>query len=431
MALGGMMGKRVAFIGVLLGCLVTSVLGSPTNAAEGQFPQPPQSVSTVVTDGSNCIVLDALGNQIWFGETDPHVDALGSALQTIVDAHTDQTTGVAFCTHYEGAAIFVVAPGDDLLQEIANVALEYPDLRVIIRQSGGSISELFTVGAELLKNPVMQGIIVGVAPDMCSGGLLVTVAQEEWPLSVKNERLINDTVEAANGSPLPVKYERGGRSELSTRAVDSQPYWMGGELTYGSSACSSGVPIILDGVRRLLTAGHCTGSTFYNNGNFVGSTYTTSYPGNADFLGDWQLIQGSTYAARVFNGPLDSNSSLSISGAVWGGRPNGSGICNSGRTTGQICRYYVLSSYASFTWSGVTTGPLLRMKHDSTGTGTGADSNGWRPGDSGGPCYFSDGNEGVTAAGIVTGRDVFQPYEIYYCTQLTGVRSWNSTATVG
>jgi len=426
------MRKRTVIAGAVLGCLVTGVLVVPPVNADGTQPlRVGRSVSAVDTKGTDCVTRDESGNQVWFGEADPRVDALGNALQSVVDEHTDQTTGVALCSHYEGAAIFVVSPSDDVRQKIAEVASEFHDLQVITRTAGAPISQLFAVGTKVLKSPEMQGVVVGVAPDMYSGGLLVTVAQEKWPLSENDKRLIDDTVEAINGSPLPLNYEQGGQAELSTRAADSQPYWMGGELTFGTSACSSGVPIVLNGVRRLLTAGHCTGSSFYNNGNFVGSLYTTTYPGNADFLGDWQLIQGSTYGARVFNGPLDSSSSLPISGGVWGGRPNGSAICTSGRTTAQTCRYYVLSSYASFSWSSVPTGPLLKMKHDSSGTGTGADSDGWGPGDSGGPCYYSDGNGGVTAAGIVTGRDVFQPSEIYYCTQLTGVHSWNSNIIVG
>lgn len=111
----------------------------------------------------------------------------------------DQTTGVALCPHYEGAAIFVVSPGDGVRQKIAEVASKFPDLQVITRTTTASISQLFTVGRKLLKRPDMQGLVTGVSPDIYSGGLLLTVAQDEWPLSENEKRRINDVVEAING----------------------------------------------------------------------------------------------------------------------------------------------------------------------------------------------------------------------------------------
>ena len=126
------------------------------------------------------------------------------------------------CSHYEGAAIFVVSPSDDVRQKIAEVASEFHDLQVITRTAGAPISQLFAVGTKVLKSPEMQGVVVGVAPDMYSGGLLVTVAQEKWPLSENDKRLIDDTVEAINGSPLPLNYEQGGQAELSTRAAKAE-----------------------------------------------------------------------------------------------------------------------------------------------------------------------------------------------------------------
>jgi len=207
---------------------------------------------------------------------------------------------------------------------------------------------------------------------------------------------------------------------------------MGAELRYNTSnVCSAGVPITTNGTRRLLTAGHCTGSTFTNNGNVVGTTYTTAYPGNAHIYGDWKLIQGSTYGMRVFNGIMSSNDNLPISGANYGGRPNGLQICVSGRTTAQTCRYFVTGSYETFTVNGVTANYQLRMYHDGDLDGYG-DRSGWESGDSGGPCYYSDGSGGVIVNGIVKGRITPTTGAItYYCSQLTGVRYWDASAYVG
>lgn len=56
-----------------------------------------------------------------------------------------------------------------------------------------------------------------------------------------------------------------------------------------------------------LTAGHCTNSTHYNNGNYVGSTFTTAYPGNTDIYGDWKLIDGRDYAHALYSQGVSSN----------------------------------------------------------------------------------------------------------------------------
>jgi hypothetical protein len=223
-----------------------------------------------------------------------------------------------------------------------------------------------------------------------------------------------------------------GKGENSTRLGDSPPWWMGAELRYNTSYyCSAGVPITTNGTRRLLTAGHCTGSTFTNNGNVVGTTYTTTYPGNAHMYGDWKLIQGSTYGTRVFSGIMSSNDSLPISGANYGGRPEGLQMCTSGRTTAQICRYFAAGSYATHTVNGVTSNYQQRMYHDGNLDGY-ADRSGFDLGDSGGPCYYSDGSGGVVVNGIVKGFTKPSTGAIeYYCTQLTGVRYWDAGSYVG
>ncbi len=144
---------------------------------------PPTPPGVRDANGTQCITRDESGHQVWFGEVNPSVNALGNALQAIVDEHNDQTTGVALCSHYEGATIFVVPSGDDVHQTIAEVASKFPHLKVITRTAAASISRSSAVGTKVLKNPEMTGVISGVAPDVYSGGLLITVSQDKWPLS--------------------------------------------------------------------------------------------------------------------------------------------------------------------------------------------------------------------------------------------------------
>ena len=157
---------------------------------------------------------DESGQQVWFGEADPGVAALGNALQAIIDEHNDQTTGVALCSHYEGAMIFVVSPSNDVHQSIAEIASKFPDLQVITRTTTAAISQLSAVGRKLLQSPEMQGILTGVVPDMSSGGLRITVAKDKWPLSANEKGRIDHAVKVINGSRLPLTYEQGGTAVL-------------------------------------------------------------------------------------------------------------------------------------------------------------------------------------------------------------------------
>lgn len=189
-----------------------SVAKQATSSAENMPPSAPASVRD--TNGTDCITRDESGQQVWFGEADPRVAALGNELQAISDEHNDQTTGVALCSHYEGAMIFVVSPSNAVQQSIAEVASKFPDLQVITRATAASISQLFAAGRKLLQRPDMQGIVTGVGPDVYSGGLRITVAKEKWPLSANEKGRIDDAVKVINGSRLPLTYEQGGTAVL-------------------------------------------------------------------------------------------------------------------------------------------------------------------------------------------------------------------------
>ena len=209
----------IVLMAVLTGCSAVRdtqpPASAPQQATSTTATMPPTTpAGTSETNGTDCITRDESGRQVWFGGADLRVTALGNALQAIVDEHNDQTTGVALCSHYEGAAIFVVSPSDEVRQSIAEAASKFPDLQVITRTTTASISQLSAAGRKLLKSPDMQGLVTGVGPDMHSGGLRITVVQDRWPLSENEKRRIEDSVEAINGSPLPLTYRQGGTAVL-------------------------------------------------------------------------------------------------------------------------------------------------------------------------------------------------------------------------
>jgi len=216
---------------------------------------------------------------------------------------------------------------------------------------------------------------------------------------------------------------------------------MGGRVSYRVNTdapniyriCSSGVPIKIYGTRMNLITGHCVpsaGNSFSNNGGTVGWSYTSTYPTNAWTSGAWRLLNGSSYSLSVFSGAIGSNTTLPIHGGNYGSRPLGSGLCTSGGSGGQICRYRVLTNYARETIDGVLIGHMVETQHDSNWNGL-WDYGGFIGGDSGGPCYYADSSGGVIVDGVVEGTIywLINPGgESYYCDQLSGVQSFYGAA---
>ncbi|MFD6053868.1 hypothetical protein [Agromyces sp. NPDC060279] len=388
-------------------------------------------------ENAECIQRDENGQQRWFGEPSRELLEAADALQALVDSSPEAATGVAFCSEYDGAVIFL-APGapESLLASVDGVLRAYPAQSLSVAESVAPLSDLLSISSQIMADFTVARGLVSVGPDLTTGGLEIGYDPEVWPTEAGlRASLLAALAAMPEGSFVSLRLTPEGGSQDSTRRADSESYWMGAELGYdhgGSSyVCSAGVPINVNGSRKLLTAGHCLGSTFVNDGNVVGTTYTTAYPGNAAAYGDWKIIHGKKYGMSVFSGVLASNDRLPISGAYWGGRPAGLQVCVSGRTTAQTCRYFVTGSHLTFTVGGVTASHQLRMYHDSNLDGVG-DRAGWTGGDSGGPCYYADGAGGVIVTGIVKGRSVPPSgAATYYCTQLSGVRAWNAGASVG
>ncbi len=413
---------------MILGAMIAAGLAIVSAPAMAQHASTVDVHTEEGTSPDSCLRFDENGEQVWDGQASAELDLLANEVQALVDEHTDVATGVAFCSGFDGVAVFMTPTAGALAERIDGIAAGKP-YPVIAYEVPASLDTLISAGQSVMERDLSDAVM-GFAPDIYSGALLIEVrpGSDQGEVAARVQRELDRTEYSA----VQIVTDPGGEGEtLVTRKADTAPYWMGGELVSASGYCSSGVRITFAGVHRLLTAGHCTATSFTNAGNLVGNQYTTAYPGNADIYGDWKLLYGSTYGMRVFNGDVYGTTSLAISGAVWGGRPNGSAVCTSGRTTGQICRYYVTNSYSTRTVDGIVTGQMLEMRHDSTG-GSGADWNGAQPGDSGGTCYYSDGAGGVTVAGIVTAR-FSTPSLRYYCTQLSGVRAWpgGTGATVG
>ena len=389
--------------------------------------------------GGHCVEFDESGTPEWFEDSTPELDRLANDLQDIANDNQDLVAGVAYCSHREAVAIFVKSNAKHLSDQLDTVALAHPESVVYQYIVKHSMSEMMAMMDKIPGQKMRSHGIGGMHPDIFTGGLTFLMQPADGNAPGQSETLSQEFASVVGGD-VSISVETSEVVEpLYHRYSDIPAYYMGGALcpTSGSCTaatggrCSGGIPLKVNGVFTMLTAGHCTASRYWNAGNSVGTQHTTAYPGNARVFGDWKLLKGSSYGLRTFSGGATNDSrSLPITGAEWSLRPTGSSLCTSGSTTGQICRYFITAPNTTLAASQISDGiprnRLIMMRHDAN-AGSGSDTAGSRPGDSGGPCYYADGTGGVVAAGIVTAGGGYT----YYCTQLSGVRAWNSSAQLG
>ncbi len=389
----------------------------------------------------SCLPKDGQGGLVWKGEPSAELKRMEAAAEGLLERHPNQLTGVAYCSDYSGVVVAAkrgISP--TLVEQLKKLNTEHSGFALFLNPVDFSKKEIDSFVMRL--SPVMDSVlgVVGFGPDYIRGRVSVEYDIQGKVKPDKMRSQIQTGLATADRASVPVVLEPGHRIEVTaTRWADRAPYYMGAVLKqkrHGrSSYCSAGVPIVVNGARRLLTAGHCRSKYFFNNGYLVGSQYTTSYPGNAYKYGDFKLLKGNRYGMKVFNGRMNSGSSLRIVGGYYSGLGSGNQLCVSGATTAQTCRYYVIRSNRTYyIWNGqrnIKTGHLTVMYHDSNRDGRG-DKYGFRPGDSGGPAYSSAGGGKVRVAGIATGAGhSFRHGKLYYVTQLSGVRQWNRSAYVG
>lgn len=308
-----------------------------------------------------------------------------------------------------------------------------------------SLSELRDEVDSLLRNKPASLDLAGAGPDVVTGGVQISLergrSNPNFDEQVKT--LIIPGVRRILSPGMSVRVNIRDAATKDTRADDFAPWTGGAEmLSYGAGAthfCSLEMPIKIGTSNYALTAGHCYGTSYYNHDvatnsdTFLGSQYTTSYPGNAYRFGDWSLIRQSTYSMSIFTGALSSSTRMSLAGGNFGSRALGSQLCSSGRTTAQTCRYFVEANYQTESIDGVWTGPMIKTYHDSDLNGS-SDSEGFNGGDFGGPAYYASSGS-LIAMGIVTGRTWKYTGPAtwdhkYWFTHLTGVRNWSPSAIV-
>lgn len=226
-----------------------------------------------------------------------------------------------------------------------------------------------------------------------------------------------------------VVFRRGERNELFSRGLDIAPHWGGAGYGVVNNAgtsmrtpwCSTAFPVDVGGVHYMLTAGHClpTYTTTWVNDwidawaedttvgyakYHFGKRAASSHGFFTHLYGDWALLEGSTYKARVYE---TNTTAVDVAQVDWGLPSMGEQVCRSGRTTGKTCRLIVTDTDFEGTFCDSTgkdckwVTQLVAVKSDQNLDGVG-DCNVGKGGDSGGAVFQWAGAK-LRAMGIVTG----------------------------
>lgn len=211
---------------------------------------------------------------------------------------------------------------------------------------------------------------VSVSRDIAGGTLVLQVPAGDLP-----PRLAA-LVDRADSLPVEVRVERTD-GPVETLAL------YGGEdilLNGNQGRCSAGFNLRSGSAYYLLTAGHCRGDTWFDDGVPIGTTVVESFPGD-----DYKLIRIDNVGAVNPQGTvLYNGGTYNVSSA--GQPPVGSTVCRTGSTTGTRCGS-IQAYNATVRYAEGSVGELIRTNVCA------------EPGDSGGPLFAANG----VAVGITSG----------------------------
>ncbi len=197
---------------------------------------------------------------------------------------------------------------------------------------------------------------------------------------------------------LKVKVNKNKTSDLFHRRDDSPSFYGGGGLLANNALCSAGYTVTNStGNRWMVSAGHC-----YAIGTRVNTESNLRYFGTVTnralaSLGqpglDMELLNGQSYAGRIFTGGVTSSTSIPVkaAGSASVGYNN---YCHSGRTTGENCGHTAVSTTAQVCTQTGCKSPVIAFTGGVLSQG----------GDSGSPFYAKDSTGAWIRGHVIAGN---------------------------
>jgi hypothetical protein len=216
-------------------------------------------------------------------------------------------------------------------------------------------------------------------------------------------KVVSSLTSAAKGQrsvvgAVRIRVNHKGLSDQFNRRDDSPSFYGGGGLLASNALCSAGYTVTnASGNRWVVSAGHCyaigTRVNTESNARYFGTVTNRALASLGQTGLDMELLNGGSYAGRIFTGGVTSTSSIPVvaAGAASVGYTN---YCHSGRTTGENCGHTAVSTTAQVcTATGCKTNVIA-----FTG---GVLSQG---GDSGSPFYAKDSRGAWIRGHVIAGN---------------------------
>ncbi len=236
----------------------------------------------------------------------------------------------------------------------------------------------------------------GTYADAVTGKIVIdTNAPSDVVASVTSTQATAGQRRAA-GVKLQVNHK--GLSDQFNRRDDSPPFYGGGGLRASGALCSAGYTVTnATGNRWMVSAGHCyaigTRVNTESNLRYFGTVTNRALASLGQAGLDMELLNGGSYAGRIFTGGVLSSTSIPVvaAGAASVGFAN---YCHSGRTTGEQCGHTAVSTSAQVcTQTGCKTN-VIAFRGGVLSQG----------GDSGSPFYAKDARGAWIRGHVIAGN---------------------------
>lgn len=207
------------------------------------------------------------------------------------------------------------------------------------------------------------------------------------------------TSAAPRGSATTAKVQlnRVRVSDQFQRRDDTPSFYGGGGLLASNALCSAGYTVTnASGNRWMVSAGHCyaigTAVNTESNARSFGSVTNRALASLGQTGLDMELLNGQSYAGRIFTGGVTSSSSIPVvaAGSASVGYTN---YCHSGRTTGEQCGHTAVSTTAQVCTQTGCKSPVIAFRGGVLSQG----------GDSGSPFYAKDASGAWIRGHVIAG----------------------------
>jgi hypothetical protein len=159
----------------------------------------------VATKTIGCDTVDQRGEIMTHGGQGAEASRLADELQQLADAHPGSATGVAFCSDYSGAQIFLPAGDMSLAPAAEAIGRAHPKLAFHVVPVAAPLSVLLDATPKIISRPELAGIVTSVGPDVLTGGFHVGVMSDADAASPAVRAAVGAAVKALTGrDDLPI-----------------------------------------------------------------------------------------------------------------------------------------------------------------------------------------------------------------------------------